>query len=90
MIQEFVRNKEETGSRVPLKRIDGRNRLSVAREGSAFESDAWLARVRSDAEKCALESHAVVKGVGGAAGDSDAADCLGLCGQEGGEAVQHS
>ena len=45
-----MRNKEETGSRVPLKTLDGRNRVSVAREGSAYESDAWLARVRREAD----------------------------------------
>ena len=51
-----MRNKEETGSRVPLKNIDGRNWVRVARDGSAYKSDTWLARVGSEADKCFLKA----------------------------------
>ena len=53
---EFVRNKEETGSRVLLKNIDGRNWVRVARDDSACKSDALLARVGNEANRYFLKA----------------------------------
>ena len=41
---------------MPLKNIDGRNWVRVGRDGSACKSDAWLARVGSEADRCFLKA----------------------------------